>query len=316
MHVVQDIIPYSCVIEGCDTPDEMYLTADTLLAHTLEWHSTTCWACDYCAFGVKEGKDSTVEEQQLFNSAEEWESHISLAHGDDIPADQRGILAELNKRRVIGPLSCPLCEFSTGSMDTKIDDHILQHLHEFALRALPEGAGETDDSGSKTSRASRLLSHTQLNIVDATIAREYPVVTIQEVEDAADRTWHLVSSSGTMFLQPELKRPLHSDAAVTELWQTKSRRLKEILDTLKIISQDSMWWEGPNIQDMAGEAREAVEEMNSAAVAKAQRLPINQSKWPYTQGLSSLFHYSRVTWLTNYSRFCPGHIRAIPTLAF
>ncbi|KAH6869554.1 hypothetical protein B0T10DRAFT_281052 [Thelonectria olida] len=276
-HVVQDIIPYSCVIEGCDTPDEMYLTANTLLAHTLELHSTTRWTCDYCAFGVKEGKDSTVEEQQLFDNAEEWESHISLAHGDEIPADQRGILAELNKRRVIGPLSCPLCEFSTGSMDTKIDDHILQHLHEFALRALPEGARETDDPGSKTSQASRLLSHTQSNSIDAIIAREYPVVTIQEVEDAMDRAWHLVSTSGTKFLQPGLKRPLHSDAAATELWQTKSRRLKEILDTLKFISQDSMWWRDPDIQDLAVEAVEAVEEMNSAAVAKAQRLPINQT---------------------------------------
>jgi hypothetical protein len=274
-HVVQDVIPYSCIIDDCDTPDEMYLTAESLLAHMLEKHSVTRWSCDYCAYGADKSKESADEELQQFDTAEEWESHIAAKHGDTIPVSQRAILAELNKQPMIGPLFCSLCPFTTMSMDMKIDDHILKHLHEFALRALPEGARETDDQGSKTSQASGLLSHTQSNSVDAAIAREYPIVTLQEVKYAMDNAWDLFSTSGTASPQPGLKWPLHSDAAATELWQTKSRQLKEMLDALKFIYQDNMRWEHPYILDVVVEA---VDEMNSAAVANAQPLPFNQSK--------------------------------------
>jgi hypothetical protein len=277
-HVVHDIIPYSCIMDDCDIPDEMYLTAESLLGHMLEKHSVIRWTCDYCAYGSNDNKEST---------AQEWESHIAAEHGDIIPVSQRAILAELNKRPMIGPLSCPLCQFTTESMDTKIDDHILQHLHEYALRALPDGAGETDDQESKTSQASGLLSHTQLNSVDAAIAREYPIITFEEVEDVMDNTWQFFSTWGITSLQPKLKLPLLSDDAATELWQTKSRRLKEILDTSKFISQDGMMWELPNIRDMAVEA---VEEMNSAAVTNAQPPPINQGKrFPHPSVIFTVF---------------------------
>lgn len=265
-HVVQDIVPYSCIMDDCDIPDEMYLTVESLLGHMLEKHSVIRWTCDYCAYGSNDSKEST---------AEEWESHIAAKHGDIIPVSQRAILAELNKRPMIGPLSCPLCQFTTQSMDTKIDDHILQHLHEFALRALPDGAREIDDEGSKTSQGSGFLSHTQLNSVDAAIACEYPIITLEEIEDAMDSAWHLFSTWGIKSLRPGLKLPLPSDAAATELWQTKSRRLIEILDTLNFISQDGMRWELLNICDVAVEA---VEDMNSAAVANAQPPPLNKSK--------------------------------------
>jgi len=262
-------------MDNCDTADEMYLTAESLLAHMLERHSVIRWTCDYCAYDANKSKESTDEEPQQFDTAKEWESHIVAKHGDTIPFSQLATLGELNKRPMIGPLSCPLCQFTTDSMDTKIDDHILQHLHEFSLRALPEGAGETDNQGSKTSQASALLSHTQLNGVDAAIACEYPIVTLQEIEDAMNNVWHLFSITGSTSLEPGLKWPLHSDAAATELWQTKSRRLREILHALKFTSQNSMEWGHPDIRDVAVEA---VVEMNSAAAANAQPFLFNQSK--------------------------------------
>ncbi|KAI9662762.1 MAG: hypothetical protein M1829_006157 [Trizodia sp. TS-e1964] len=272
-HVVQDIIPYSCIIDDCDTPNEMYLTAANLLAHMLEKHSMIRWTCDYCAYGANKTNDSKVEEPQHFDTAEEWESHIAAKHGDTILVSQLAIFGNLNKRPMIGPLSCPLCQFTTESMDTKVDDHILQHMHEFALRALPEDSGETYDQGSKTSQASGLFSHTRLNHVDAAIVREFPIVTLEEAKDTLNSAWHLFSATGSTSQQPGLRWPLNLDAASTELWQTMSRKLKEILDNLKFISQNSIEW---GYLDIRIVAVEAVEEMNSAAAANAQPSPINQ----------------------------------------
>jgi hypothetical protein len=99
-----------------------------------------------------------------FNSAEEWEAHIEEAHCDVIPAPQRPVLAELSKRQMIGPLACPLCDFSTGTMAANVDDHILKHLHEFSLWALPNGVGQPVDQGStkfQVSSSASLLSYTK-----------------------------------------------------------------------------------------------------------------------------------------------------------
>lgn len=282
---MQDIVPYSCIMDDCDTPTEMYITAESLLTHMLEKHSVIRWTCDYCAYGENKSKESTGEEPKQFDTSGEWESHIATKHGDTVPVGQRAILAELNKRPMIGPLSCPLCEFTTESMDTKIDDHILQHLHEFALKALPEGAGGGDNKGSKPSQASGLLSHTQLNSADAAIAREYPVITLEEVQEAMNNVWHLFQTNGIAALQNELRRPLHSAVIATELWQAKARRLQEILGALKFISEENMNW---ILSSELGVAVEALEDMNSTAMANVEQPQMNQSKRSHLQPYPSV----------------------------
>ena len=267
-------------MDDCDIPDEMYPTAESLLGHMLEKHSVMRWICAYCSYDSGEIKDY---------NAQEWESHTAAEHGDIIPADQRAIFAELNKQSMIGPLSCPLCQFTTESLDTNIDEHILQHLHEFALRSLPDNEGELNDQWSKKSQATALVSHTQLNSIDAAIVREYPIATHEEIEGAMDRAQHIFSTRGITSLIPRLEMPLHSDAAAAELWYTKSCRLKEILDIPRFIYHEGMHQELPNIWN---EMLDVVEEMNSAAVMDAQPLPINQSKrisYPSSCSLSSLF---------------------------
>ncbi|KAL6408087.1 hypothetical protein AUP68_08460 [Ilyonectria robusta] len=140
-HVAHDILPYSCFIEKCDTPYEMYPTDENLLAHMIDKHSTMRWTCDYCASKDEASKQRSTDAPREFNNAGDWEGHVEEAHGDQITAHQRPILAELNKRPAMGPLTCPLCDFAMETMGSRIDDHILQHLHEFALWALPNGSG-------------------------------------------------------------------------------------------------------------------------------------------------------------------------------
>jgi CHAT domain-containing protein len=139
----------------------MYPTDENLLAHMVDKHSTTRWTCDYCASKDEERKQNSTEELYEFNSAEEWEDHVEKAHGDQVTAQQRPILAELNKRLMMGPLTCPLCDFATETMGMKIDDHILQHLHEFALWALPEGPGAIGGEESQAPQVSGTLPHAE-----------------------------------------------------------------------------------------------------------------------------------------------------------
>ncbi|KAI1826111.1 hypothetical protein F4861DRAFT_134629 [Xylaria intraflava] len=158
-HVIQDIMPYSCFIDECETPYELYLTAENLLAHMMDKHSTMRWTCNFCSSGNRQTTSSLSHKPRDFWSAEAWEDHVKNVHSDRIKVAQLSVLAELSKQSVIGPLACPLCDFSTDVMDSKIDDHILQHLHEFSLRALPENSDSSPEEESKASQMSGLLSH-------------------------------------------------------------------------------------------------------------------------------------------------------------
>ncbi|KAF3172082.1 hypothetical protein TWF788_009525 [Orbilia oligospora] len=233
LHVVQDIIPYSCVIDDCDTPDEMYTTAERLLTHMLEKHSTARWTCSYCVYskGINGLSD---REPSWFDTAQEWDLHMTANHGDIVPPNQRDTLAELNKELAIGPLSCPLCEFTTDSADTKVDNHILQHLHEFSLRALPEDVEQKGDNQITTSQASGLLSHTQSDHIGVALDQHWPMVTLEELESSLKRAFNL-SPSVDRYPPPSLKH-LPPDAnnyrALTEIWQLRSYKLKKTLDDL------------------------------------------------------------------------------------
>ncbi|KAK4167717.1 hypothetical protein QBC43DRAFT_311328 [Cladorrhinum sp. PSN259] len=166
-HVAQDIIPYSCISEECDTPDEMHLTAQSLVAHTIENHGVERWACDYClSQSTATGLGRTSDHQAVFETAEDWAAHINTLHPNKIPQTKLPTFMKINKRVMLEPMGCPLCEYVCESefATSTIDDHILQHLYEFALRALPDGNNddESNDELSKLSQQSGSLSHTKL----------------------------------------------------------------------------------------------------------------------------------------------------------
>lgn len=123
----------------------MFLTSEALLAHLIEKHSSISWICDFCS-----SNDGFTGQAAVFETSESWGKHMEEEHGDFVKAHQRQVLADLNQQSMIGPFSCPLCDrIKTPTLDFKIDDHILGHLHEFALRALPASyENGSDDLGS------------------------------------------------------------------------------------------------------------------------------------------------------------------------
>ncbi|KAK8104731.1 uncharacterized protein PG998_011764 [Apiospora kogelbergensis] len=154
-HVAQDILPYMCVYEDCRTPEEMYLTSDDLHKHVQDNHSILHWVCSQCSRNPDRRQFST------FNTISEWQDHFQDTHEDLVPGNGLASLAKFSEARVLQPTSCPLCTFTTGSAQTTLDQHIIQHIHAFALRSLPWGTKEDDAeyvASSVTSETDRNIS--------------------------------------------------------------------------------------------------------------------------------------------------------------
>jgi hypothetical protein len=225
-------------MEHCDTPDEMYLTTESLLSHMLEKHSMIRWACDYCAFKTNTSKDTTKHDREYFDSAEIWMKHMGMKHGKIATAAERITLAGLNERRVIPQLSCPLCPFVVESIDTKIHDHILLHLHEFSLLALPDdawGAGET--STGTASHASDELSHTQEMRADISMPLAHPEATVGALLQSI-RTSNLLDVAGNRVGATLRAIPDWTTAAAKELWIRDVSKYRDSLDAIQSISQE------------------------------------------------------------------------------
>ncbi|KAF3000402.1 hypothetical protein E8E14_001436 [Neopestalotiopsis sp. 37M] len=137
-HVAQDILPYMCIYEQCPLAEEMYLTSEELISHVHEHHARKMWACDFCLPNASE------TDLYVFESPIEWQKHVQQSHRDSVLVQQLPSLARFSERQVMQAMSCPLCAYIPVGIQSTVDQHILQHLHEFALRSLPS----RDDPGT------------------------------------------------------------------------------------------------------------------------------------------------------------------------
>lgn len=101
------------------------------MKHTTNRHSIERWVCDECTF-----RDD-LDEEYVFDSEENWKQHMSLRHKEKCDGPQLMLLSSLCRRQLTRLVDCPLCKRSTGLVRPDKDDHIAEHLHEWALRALP-----------------------------------------------------------------------------------------------------------------------------------------------------------------------------------
>ena len=143
---MQDLLPYSCFFDDCNMPEETFLTAEKLLAHVLERHAETSWICDSCIPDHRNEVDSSTE---VFHSALEWLIHQREVHDARIPDEEADLLVQVGERRLIRMPGCPICSHTSGgSMYPHLDEHILAHIHEFSLWALPENQLIVSEAGS------------------------------------------------------------------------------------------------------------------------------------------------------------------------
>jgi hypothetical protein len=143
---MQDLQPYSCVLEDCPIPDDLYGSRKDWETHMQKIHSADKWICYICP-----------QSPQIFKSAAEYESHLlqSPIHVGTFTEAQLPLLVEDGRTPTIPDfLTCPLCNWSERHAEfdelpsqqsqihnvktTNIQDHIAEHLHSFALQALPD----------------------------------------------------------------------------------------------------------------------------------------------------------------------------------
>jgi len=140
-HVAQDLLPYSCLYDPCPTPDAMYATADELVAHARAEHSVARWVCDACSAPAPPPAAAAADGEHprrcVFDDEDGWAAHMRERHPDAVPAAQLAAVSRVSRRQMLAALACPLCAYTTEAAGWSIDDHILQHLHGFALRCLP-----------------------------------------------------------------------------------------------------------------------------------------------------------------------------------
>ncbi|KAK6859589.1 hypothetical protein PG995_003225, partial [Apiospora arundinis] len=150
-HVTEDLGPYVCIYADCNTPDVMYLSTDHWKEHLENSHSVYRWICDACWLCSDRPEDFE------FDARKDWVVHTLSVHDGEFEQEDLDELAEASRRSVIPPVSCPLCFENSPPLHPGTDGHIAEHLHAFALQALPWETTSPDD-GTRVSVGSAIRS--------------------------------------------------------------------------------------------------------------------------------------------------------------
>jgi hypothetical protein len=135
---MEDVCPYTCIIEDCSKPESLYSTRHAWMKHIREDHQQ-CWTCHFCAAPGKV--------PLLFPSIPRFLDHIRETHCDTTSEDQFSTLVSESQTPVPPGISrCPLCEETAPADSAVLLDHIAVHMHSFSLRSLPWPRNELDDA--------------------------------------------------------------------------------------------------------------------------------------------------------------------------
>ncbi|KIW24024.1 uncharacterized protein PV07_09763 [Cladophialophora immunda] len=123
-HVANDLCPYTCVLEDCPTPYNLFVTQKEWNDHVMNDHPPQ-WQCPCC-----EG------DPPMFKSLSSIISHMVSKH-PNVNSNNLEDLLSSSEISVMGITKCPLCD-SEGPQDSPdLVEHVLHHVHEFSLRSLP-----------------------------------------------------------------------------------------------------------------------------------------------------------------------------------
>ncbi|KAF5963528.1 hypothetical protein FCOIX_13806, partial [Fusarium coicis] len=196
-HVAQDLNPYSCIYQDCPDSHKLYATKEEWTKHMQAQHNEERWACDDCIF------ESEQVDEFIFESQELWENHMRSRHSR--PDDRLKLLCSISKRVLTQLAECPLCIRPCGHSRPDQDNHISEHLHSWALRALPwdlnpddEVSSDSPEMGSENdlARMSDISQQTEDDVdKTATISDEFDrEVTCwrSEILDSSSRLYDLM----------------------------------------------------------------------------------------------------------------------------
>jgi len=143
-HIAYDLMPYSFVFESCSSSAEFYRTTDDWIGHMKESHGRTMWICETCP------TNPPTFDVPVFDAISDWRDHMLSQHETKFSLPKETMALKLSERRILGKVRCPLCPRSFESRSLEEDDHIAEHMHSLALRAIPwEGNPEAIHSDDR-----------------------------------------------------------------------------------------------------------------------------------------------------------------------
>lgn len=159
IHIEQDLDPYICVFDPCDSPLEIYSSRQEWLAHMSTRHRSE-WIC------------LSSDHKQVpwkSNNPDSLQSHLLECHPGAFHPDQLPVVVQASQS-FIRPLfqQCPFCpEFEVGGLE----DHIVGHLRTFALRSLPCHADGSDFGSLASSLSTATHTHTSSQMSNPEVSR-------------------------------------------------------------------------------------------------------------------------------------------------
>ncbi|KAF5538687.1 hypothetical protein FPHYL_12464 [Fusarium phyllophilum] len=155
-HVKNDLEPYVCLFETCETSGHLYAHSITWIKHmskhALRWRCASRWHGEF-----------------VTESRERYLDHMKNCHAGLFTDAQLGVLADHNGR-TIGPLfkACPLCGEEKGN--SSLIDHLVGHMRSLAFKSLPSHLLDSNDSGdigAEENSWDSPLSHSRSTIENA-----------------------------------------------------------------------------------------------------------------------------------------------------
>jgi hypothetical protein len=135
-HLIEDVLPYTCILEDCPCPMELYVNRQNWLDHMNKDHSgARHWICFACA----------EFERPTFNKEDEFFDHLGHKHQSGIKASQIPVLLSAWSRTTPTNIQdCPLCPFQDNNASVLLG-HIAKEVHAFSLRSLPWGPQKNEE---------------------------------------------------------------------------------------------------------------------------------------------------------------------------
>ena len=136
-HVQHDIAPYTCLLSNCPTSNRLHVNEEAWQDHMHNDHNLAPhWECIFP--NCPRHKDGTV-----YATEAQYASHFHETHHPAPGITGNSRFFELCvKTSPVEIAACPLCDWmEKHGKDLSRDmllEHVAEHVHEFALRSLPE----------------------------------------------------------------------------------------------------------------------------------------------------------------------------------